>query len=134
MRVILVGSPRDRARLRSLLDGTSIEIVGEVGSAADAGRPGAGADAILMAGSAANPGGPAELGDDDAAFAEPLTMRETQVLGLMAEGLPNKAIAAALGISDQTVKFHVASIAGKLGAVNRTDAVRRAVRRGLIAL
>lgn len=47
---------------------------------------------------------------------------------------PNKAIAARLGISDQTVKFHVAWICGKLGAANRTDAVRRGVRRGLIAL
>jgi DNA-binding NarL/FixJ family response regulator len=65
---------------------------------------------------------------------EPLTGRETQVLELMAEGLPNKAIAVELGISDQTVKFHVSSIAGKLGASNRTDAVRRAVHRGLIAL
>ena len=37
-----------------------------------------------------------------------------------------------LGISDQTVKFHVSAISGKLGAANRTDAVRRAVRRGLI--
>ena len=52
----------------------------------------------------------------------------------LAEGLPNKAIADRLGISDQTVKFHIASIAGKLGAANRTDAVRRAVRRGLITL
>ena len=65
---------------------------------------------------------------------EPLTPREIQVLELLAEGLPNKAIAARLGISDQTVKFHVASISGKLGAANRTDAVRRAVRRGLITL
>jgi DNA-binding NarL/FixJ family response regulator len=56
------------------------------------------------------------------------------VLELLAEGLPNKAIAARLGISDQTVKFHVAAISGKLGAANRTDAVRLAVRRGLITL
>jgi DNA-binding NarL/FixJ family response regulator len=55
-------------------------------------------------------------------------------LELLAEGLPNKGIAARLGISDQTVKFHVSSIAGKLGAANRTDVVRRAVRRGLITL
>jgi DNA-binding CsgD family transcriptional regulator len=133
MRVILVGSPRERDRLRSQLDGTSIEIVGEVVSITDARRPGPDADAIMIAGPDAGPGGPAELDDDDA-FAEPLTTRETQVLERLAEGLPNKAIAAALGISDQTVKFHVASIAGKLGAVNRTDTVRRAVRRGLIAL
>ena len=70
-------------------------------------------------------------------FAEPveqLTAREVQVLELLAEGLSNKAIADRLDISDQTVKFHVASISGKLGATNRTDAVRRAVRRGLITL
>jgi DNA-binding NarL/FixJ family response regulator len=65
---------------------------------------------------------------------EPLTAREVQVLELLAEGFSNKAIAGRLGISDQTVKFHVASISGKLGARNRTDAVRRAVRRGLITL
>jgi DNA-binding NarL/FixJ family response regulator len=65
---------------------------------------------------------------------EPLTPREVEVLELLAEGMPNKAIAERLHISDQTVKFHVASISGKLGAANRTDAVRRAVRRGLITL
>ena len=63
-----------------------------------------------------------------------LSPREREVLELMAQGLSNKAIASRLGISDQTVKFHVASIGGKLGAANRTDTVRRAVRRGLIAL
>ncbi len=73
-------------------------------------------------------------GDDDDAIDEPLTPREVQVLELLAEGLPNKAIAQRLGISDQTVKFHVSSISGKLGAKNRTDAVRRAARRGLITL
>ena len=72
-----------------------------------------------------------EAGEDS--FDEPLTPREVQVLELLAEGLPNKAIAARLHISDQTVKFHVSSISGKLGAKNRTDAVRRAVRRGFIA-
>src|SRR5262249_20725809 len=72
--------------------------------------------------------------DEDPAFEEPLTPREIEVLELLAEGLPNKTIATRLGISDQTVKFHVASISGKLGAANRTDAVRRAVRRGLISL
>jgi DNA-binding NarL/FixJ family response regulator len=72
--------------------------------------------------------------DDEEALNEPLTPREVQVVELLAEGLPNKAIAARLGISDQTVKFHLASISSKLGAANRTDAVRRAVRRGLITL
>ena len=83
------------------------------------------ADAILLAPDA-------DHGDE--AVVEALTPREIQVLELLAEGLPNKAIAERLKISDQTVKFHVASISGKLGAINRTDAVRRAVRRGLIAL
>lgn len=72
--------------------------------------------------------------DDEPTQAEALTAREVQVLELLAEGLPNKAIADRLHISDQTVKFHVSSISGKLGAANRTDAVRRAVRRGLITL
>ena len=80
-------------------------------------------DAILIAPDAVEEG-----------FDEPLTPREVQVLEGLAEGLPNKAIAARLQISDQTVKFHVSSISGKLGARNRTDAVRRAARRGLITL
>ena len=82
------------------------------------------ADAIVLA----------EPQDADEPPAEPLTPRETEVLALVAEGLSNKAIADELGISDQTVKFHVSSIAGKLGAASRTDAVRRAVRRGLLVL
>ena len=56
------------------------------------------------------------------------------MLELLAQGLPNKGIAARLGISDQTVKFHVAAICGKLGAANRTDAARRALRLGVISL
>jgi DNA-binding NarL/FixJ family response regulator len=56
------------------------------------------------------------------------------VLGLLAEGLPNKVIATRLGISDQTVKFHVASITAKLGAANRTEAVRIGIRRGLVTI
>ncbi|MFO7320589.1 MAG: response regulator transcription factor [Chloroflexota bacterium] len=63
-----------------------------------------------------------------------LTPRELEVLNLMAEGLPNKTIAARLGISDHTVKFHVNAIMTKLGAQSRTDAVVRATRLGLIAL
>ena len=65
---------------------------------------------------------------------ELLTARELQVLALLAEGLANKAIAARLGISDHTVKFHVNAILGKLGAESRTEAVTRAARAGLLIL
>jgi two-component system nitrate/nitrite response regulator NarL len=65
---------------------------------------------------------------------EPLTAREMDVLRLMAEGLPNKAIAAQLEISEFTVKFHVNAILGKLGAQSRTEAAMIAVRMGLIPL
>jgi DNA-binding NarL/FixJ family response regulator len=132
MRVLLVGSPSERARLRAQLNG-SLEIAGEFATLAAARAADTGVDAVLVAEDAAAAPA-ASAGDDEAGFEEPLTSREVQVLELLDEGLPNKAIAARLGISDQTVKFHVASIAGKLGAANRTDAVRRAVRRGLITL
>ena len=124
MRVVLVGAAADRARLRAQLHDAAIDVAGEFPSLAAARAAGADADAIVMA---------AAPGVDDP-LVEPLTPRELDVLELLAEGLSNKTIAARLHISDQTVKFHVASIAGKLGAVNRTDIVRRAVRRGLIAL
>ncbi len=71
---------------------------------------------------------------DDNLLVEPLTPRETEVLGLIAEGLPNKTIARRLDISEHTVKFHVNALLGKLGAQSRTEAVVRATRAGLILL
>jgi DNA-binding NarL/FixJ family response regulator len=68
------------------------------------------------------------------ALDEPLTERETEVLQLLAQGLANKQIALALGISEHTVKFHVSSIYSKLGASNRTEAVRQGIRKGLVLL
>ena len=65
---------------------------------------------------------------------EKLTAREDQVLELLVEGESNKRIANLLNISEHTVKFHVASIFGKLGATTRTEAVTVALRRGLILL
>lgn len=70
----------------------------------------------------------------DGTAVEPLTPRERQVLKLMAEGKTNKEIAAALSITERTVKFHVGAILGKLGAGNRTEAVRFAAQRGLVEL
>ena len=95
---------------------------------AEARRSGLDADVIVSA-----PDGRDSDQQSDAVFEEALTQREIEVLELLAEGLPNKAIADRLGISDQTVKFHVASIMGKLGASNRVETVRRAVRRGLLS-
>jgi DNA-binding NarL/FixJ family response regulator len=63
-----------------------------------------------------------------------LTLREIEVLHLLAQGQANKQIAARLGISERTVKFHVSSIFRKLEATNRTEAVTIAAQRGLIKL
>ena len=75
---------------------------------------------------------------DEATFVEeliePLTPRELEILGLITEGLANKAIARQLNISDHTVKFHTTSLYGKLGVSSRTEAVVRATRLGLILL
>lgn len=63
-----------------------------------------------------------------------LTPREQEILGMLAEGLPNKVIASRLGISDHTVKTHLEAVFGKLGASTRAEAVARAVRAGLLLL
>ena len=63
---------------------------------------------------------------------EDLTARERDVLALVAEGRSNRDVAARLGISEHTVKFHLASLFGKLGVATRTQAVRRALDWGLL--
>jgi len=63
-----------------------------------------------------------------------LTPRELEVLRMLAEGAANKEIAWKLGISEHTVKFHVASVMGKLNASSRTEAVTKGLRRGLILM
>jgi DNA-binding CsgD family transcriptional regulator len=138
MRVLLAGPAPARQRLRAQLAaaGDAIEVAGEFGTAGEAAASPIAADAIVVA------AGPSDGHDDGSEgmavegdeIAETLTPREEQVLELLAQGLPNKAIAGHLHISDQTVKFHVASIMGKLGAANRVETVRRAVRRGLVSL
>jgi two-component system nitrate/nitrite response regulator NarL len=143
MRVVLIGGPRGRARLRASLAHLDIEVIGEAASIREA-RALAPADVdafVVSPGASVPPDGPEDglevrRTDSDRLEVpeEPLTPREHDVLELVAEGLSNKAIGARLGISDQTVKFHVASISGKLGVANRTEAVRRALRRGLITL
>jgi len=82
----------------------------------------------LRSASLARPGAVAAVAD------QRLTAREIEILGLIAEGLGNKAIAARLRISDHTVKFHIASIFAKLSAGSRTEAVTIGVRQGLIMI
>jgi DNA-binding NarL/FixJ family response regulator len=70
----------------------------------------------------------------EAELSEEITSRETDVLRMLAQGLVNKDIAARLGISEHTVKFHISSILDKLGASTRTEAVTLGIRRGLIPI
>jgi len=60
-----------------------------------------------------------------------LTERELEVLRKVAEGLRNKEISRVLGISERTVKFHMSALMGKLGASNRTEAVKVGMQKGL---
>ena len=65
---------------------------------------------------------------------EPLTPRGQEVLNLLAEGLTNRAIGVRLGISENTAKFHVQAVLGRLGVSSRTEAVVQATRLGLLTL
>jgi DNA-binding CsgD family transcriptional regulator len=122
MRVVLVGPSLRRDRLRARLP-DDFEVVGEAATLSEARRV-LDVDAYLVTAAAADL--------DEAAPLEALTARELDVVAHLAEGLSNKAIAARLGISDETVKFHLSAIFGKLQATNRTDAVRQALRRGVV--
>lgn len=110
----------DAGALGLLLKGASGEELAEAVRRVHDGRPYIAADAAD------------ELrGSEDAPS---LTRRETEVLRLMAEGLRNHEIAASLALSLGTVKVHVNRILEKLDAIDRTEAVTRALRRGLIGL
>jgi DNA-binding NarL/FixJ family response regulator len=63
---------------------------------------------------------------------ERITVREREILVMLAEGLSNRAAADRLGISERTVKFHVGEILARLGADNRAQAVAIAQARGLL--
>src|SRR4029453_8303667 len=123
MRVVLVGPASLRQRLRLQLP-DNVLVVGEAATIGAGRVAAAEADALVLL-------TPEDAG---ASLIEPLTPREKQVLELVADGLSNKRVAAALGIGSETVKFHLGAILGKLGASNRTDAVRLALERGLITL
>ena len=116
-----------RRSLRGILarDATAKEIVAAIG-AARAGLLVLHPDATKASRSAPRSGATQQ----DAA----LTPREIEILEMMAEGLGNRSIAARLGISRHTVKFHVASVLGKLHAASRTEAVTVGIREGHIAI
>lgn len=71
---------------------------------------------------------------DSADYPEHLTAREQEILEMMMEGLSNKEIALCLNVSTHTVKFHISSVLGKLGASSRTEAITIGLRRGLITI
>jgi DNA-binding NarL/FixJ family response regulator len=127
MRLSVIGLPSDRDRLRQELHAAGVDVDGEFATLDEARRHAGDVDGFVIAADHPPP-------DATDASEEPLTARERDVLELLVQGLPNKAIAVRLGISDQTVKFHVAAICGKLGAINRTDAVRKGIRRGLVSV
>jgi len=127
MRVVLIGSAEARSALRARLP-AELQVVGEAASMADARAAGHAADAWLLAPQRPQPS------DEGAVVVESLTPRELEVLELLADGLPNRQIALRLGMSPETVKFHVAQISGKLGVSNRTEAVRVAIRRGPLSI
>jgi DNA-binding NarL/FixJ family response regulator len=79
---------------------------------------------------AAGPTTQTEVADRPAAAG--LTTRELAVLTLLADGLPNDAIAGHLSVATHTVKFHLSSIYRKLGVANRTEAALYAYQRGLV--
>lgn len=117
IRVSLIGfDGAARSEVRQILERAGIVIVDEGDSATDV-------TVVQMDGTG-----------DDHASVESLTSRERDVLELLAEGLSNRRVAERLGISEHTVKFHVASIYGKLGASSRAELIRRAARRGLITI
>ena len=123
----------DAARLRSRVEpDAAIEVVGIAAMRdVDEGAVRVPAvDAILMTPRAMDRPPPVRTVDE--APIEPLTAREREVLALAADGLSNREIAAALEISDHTVKFHLASIFGKLAVSSRTEAVRRGLQLGLV--
>jgi DNA-binding NarL/FixJ family response regulator len=134
--VLLVDDlPPMRRGVRALLErGDACAVVAEATSSAEALALAAarGADVVL----AAKQLSAAELrarAAADAPGASPLTAREAEVLGAVAEGLTNRQIARALAMSDQTVKNHLATILRKTDTANRTHAAFVALRCGWIA-
>ncbi len=113
LRALSGDSPMDSSLTSKLLKQLVNEIDGAQGWAAAPAEPG---------------------GQPSGGLLEPLTPRELEVLGLLAQGYTNRQIAKALVISAGTAKNHVEHIIGKMGVSDRTQAAVRAYQLGLIAL
>jgi DNA-binding CsgD family transcriptional regulator len=122
--VSLIGDDAEaRARVREALESAGIQVIAEGESVDELAEHRA--DVVVIHANGTR---------DDDGVQEAMTAREQEVLELLAEGLSNRRTAERLGISEHTVKFHVASIYGKLGAASRAEAIRLAARRGLIRI
>jgi DNA-binding NarL/FixJ family response regulator len=129
---IVAESEELRAALASALGASAaFEIVSVGASAAEVSRA---ADVVINARDATVSTRATSANVEDVSAVPPLTNRERQVLGLLADGLGNKQIAARLGISTNTVKTHLELLFDKLGVSSRTEAVATAARRGLLLL
>jgi ATP/maltotriose-dependent transcriptional regulator MalT len=129
---IVAESEELRAALASALGASAAFEIVSVGASAAEVSPAA--DVVVNARDATVSTRATNANVEDVSAVPPLTNRERQVLGLLADGLGNKQIAARLGISTNTVKTHLELLFDKLGVSSRTEAVATAARRGLLLL
>lgn len=129
---IVAESEEIRAALAAALGASAgFEVVSVGASAAEVSSA---ADVVVSARDAAIARRTTSRDEEDTPAGVLLSNRERQVLGLLADGLGNKQIAARLGISTNTVKTHLELLFDKLGVSSRTEAVATAARRGLLLL
>ncbi len=129
---IVAPSEELRAALASALQSdSSFDVVSVVGSESEVTGL---ADIVLIAHDVDDAAVAARPLRHDVVSGPTLTNREREILGLLADGLGNKQIAARLGISTNTVKTHLELLFEKLGVSSRAEAVATGVRRGLLML
>ena len=109
--------------------GPAVVPVGSGGSGAAPAAPGVESPARPGAGPA---GGPTPIAGPGTGLAEPVTLREREVLALVCEGLPNAEIGERLHLAESTVKTHVKALLAKTGRRNRVELIVHAFRHGLV--